>query len=172
MNTRIDWAVSRINHWIKFYEAKFPQLGNLGLKYEFSYRLRTTAGIAYRYQRKISLNYNMLISEGDGFDATIAHEIAHIVTDVVYGGFNQHNARWQYVFGLSGHNVKRCHNYESSVRNRRYRLKFNCMSCNKSLSITPNLYTKMKNGQSRKCAACKCIINVNTISFEKVIDNV
>ncbi len=168
MNTRIEWAVNRINHWVKFYESKFPRIGSLGLTYEFSSRLRTTAGYAYSRRRHITLNYYMLKSECDKFDATIAHEIAHVVADAVYGGINKHNSNWRYVFGLSGYPVNRCHNYESSVRNKRTRLKFNCVGCGKTLFITKNIRTKIRNGHGRVCKTCKCIIDVYATKFEEV----
>lgn len=164
-NNRIQWAKERTEFWIKFYRERFPSLNIPTVRILFSNKLRTTAGLAYTRQCVIKYSTHFLMNEGDVFDRTIAHEVAHIVVDNIYGIGQKHNYLWRKIFGMSGHAVTRCHSYQSAKRNKKTRIQFNCNKCNRELLTTKNTFNRLSiNKNLFLVCHCKNAMRYDTIA--------
>lgn len=154
-NNLTEWLRERTEFWHRFYQSKIPNLPTFQIKIYISNKLRTTAGIAYTYRKIIKYSYHLAKMEGAAFDKTIAHEVAHLVADSLYGIGQKHNDNWRRIFAMSGYPVARCHQYQSVKRNVKTRIRFWCHSCNNSMLTTKNSMTKVLKTPTR-FYKCKC----------------
>lgn len=135
------WAVDRSRYWAEFLSNKMG-IPTVYPNVAFNDRLRTRAGTAFTFQNRVEYNLDLLCRIGTEFEATIAHEIAHIIADRAYGRRCKHDNNWRYVFSLTGYPVKRCHNYDvPTTPNRRF---LGVCNCGKQLKVTKNLLTRIK----------------------------
>ena len=148
-------ALARCDHWATFYTEKLGFDSPLPIRITFSNRMTRTAGTASFYGKVVQLSTHFMRHEGESFDKTIAHELAHIYADAYHGGRQKHNANWRRVFALSGYRPDRCHQYESSVRKTRASTQFiTCNGCNMNLKVGRTVAMKIKSGQARRCGRC------------------
>lgn len=122
-------------------DVKFPNV---------TYQKRgTTAGTATYGTWTIDLNPVLLAeNEEDFINRTVPHELAHLITDMVYPHAHKrmygqkrspHGSEWQSVMHVLGANASRCHSYDVSnarVKNKAsYDYKCNC--CGQVLKMGP-----------------------------------
>jgi predicted SprT family Zn-dependent metalloprotease len=125
---------------------------------EITNRLRTTAGKASPSQHMVLFNLHMLLLEPN-YHETIVHEVAHIFA-CYYLRSRGHDKPWRNVMIRMGLEPKRCHEYASSKRNARVTLK--CPHCNRSVVMTTNKLTRMKNGRVYRHVPCGGLLSAPT----------
>lgn len=148
-----EWAKSRTLFWHNFLCNKLGINANPPIV-KFSTRYRVCAGSANSHTNTIIYGITLLYQEKDKFDATIAHEVSHIVADIAFHRRCKHDNHWRYVFGLTGYPVKRCHTYDV-VKNQSNRISIKCL-CGKFVSLTKNRITRIKNNPYISLRHLKC----------------
>lgn len=122
-------------------------------------RLGTRGGTAFPGSHRIELNPAFAVAE-PGFDATVAHEVAHIFA-CRYLKSKGHDRPWQECMRQMGFPANRCHQYASAVarRNSVRRHPYHC-PCGAIHMLTPNKVTRMRKGSRYMCLKCKRPVNL------------
>lgn len=125
------------------------------------------SGLAYRGQRRISLN-PLYQNEEDFWDNTIDHEVGHILQAILYPNAKQaHGREWRMIMRLIGGKPERCHSMqipEMAQRKRRVFKRdylYECPLCKQEFRLTAVLANKIeRKGQRRFCMkeSCQAII--------------
>lgn len=114
----------------------------------------TTAGTANYRTWTIDLNPVLLVENLDDFiEDTVPHELAHLVTNMVYPHAHKrvygqkrspHGSEWQSVMRVLGANPSRCHSYDTS--NARTRTKasydYKCNCCGQVIKLGPKRHAQ------------------------------
>jgi len=106
----------------------------------------TTAGTASYYTNTIDLNPTLLMSNIEAFmKRTVPHEMAHLITGVVYphtnsrvcgGKRSPHGSEWKSVMRVLGADPSRCHNYDTSaIKKRSSSYEYICEGCGGSVMM-------------------------------------
>ncbi len=137
---------------VSLLRERFPEI-------ELSTRMTTRAGYAQGLHKpRIVLNANLLVQEGENFNATIGHEVAHIAVNILMGEQCGHDKRWGYMMTIFRLPVVRCHSYNvEKIRHQRFT--HICKGCGVQMSLTQNRLTRMQNGQVYICVKCRTPIN-------------
>jgi SprT protein len=143
-------VVKRIEHCIAVATAHYGRSFAMPeIRYDVKGRV---AGYAYYKQYRVDFNAGLLLENIDDFiEQTCAHEVAHLITDVVYpeahtrsraaystrGKRQPHGPQWQEVMRVLGVEPKRCHNYDTTnvVRRKSTTREVKCQCCKKSYFI-------------------------------------
>jgi SprT protein len=145
----------------KWAEARrlYPVLVDMGLPLPLvTFDVRgTTAGKAYYRAHRVAFNLKLAEHVGlEAFQQTITHEVAHLVTALVYGKQQPHGWHWARVMEALGARPERCHSYDvSTVRVRR-----NTRTCKATCGcrehdVTPAMHAKLVAGVRYRCGLCK-----------------
>lgn len=111
------------------------------------------AGTAYGI-RKISFNVNYFTQE-DFWKTTIGHEVAHIVTKIVYPYAKQaHGPEFRHVMRLFGLNGRTYHSMVVNSYLEKYKYKYTC-NCSQIFNLSSCIHKKVQSGQNRICKRCK-----------------
>lgn len=116
------------------------------------------AGYAHYYEWKIRLNYELYEqNEEDFLNRTIGHEIAHLLTYLVFGtSIKPHGLEWRKMDRFLGGDGSRCHSYDTSqvstVQNRRT-FEYKCQCRRHDIKL--NKHRKMQNGAKYVCVRCR-----------------
>ncbi len=165
-----------INRCLAIARAKWP---NLSFDFpHIEYRqMGRKAGYAEYRKNKISLNCDFFNNghAEDMITQTGPHELAHLVTDKVYGGGqgvklqftgygfrrqrlgpSAHGYEWKSVMRLFGLNPDRCHNYSlEGVKVKGGRdYEYTC-KCGGTFHLSITLHRRIQMGQRRWCKKCK-----------------
>jgi len=106
----------------------------------------TTAGTACYVTHTIDLNPALLMSNIEAFmKRTVPHELAHLITGIVYPHTNQrswggkrspHGSEWKSVMNVLGADPSRCHDYDTSaVKKRTSSYEYICEGCGESMMM-------------------------------------
>lgn len=138
----------------------------LGQSYELdvpvTYRrdMKAVAGCAYVKSKRIELNEVLFLENVEQFfSRTIPHEVAHVITRIIYPHAKQaHGPEWRNVMSMLGvDDNTRCHSYDvSSVVKPRLSEKFTYVcSCDRPLILSKIMHNKIQRGSVRICMVCK-----------------
>lgn len=166
---RADWqrhAEGRVQYWWSACERELGAPLGAAPTLELSTRLRTTAGLAIPFQRHIKLSFHMMRHEGpEGFDSTIAHEVAHIACDLHYRAHCHHDARWVRLMVRLGLPPDRCHEFESTRRERGREV--HCPGCERPVRLGPIQWKRFSTARaSFSCNACGTRLVAHNIKSE------
>jgi SprT protein len=156
---RYEWATNRVKYWYDFGYNKI--LPNHFIEYKppkvtLNRRLKSCAGRAWYGKNQVELATHFLFNESqESYDATIAHEVAHILSYQMYGNIGMgHGNEWKNVMWLLGQNATRCHQYESTVkRNKDFRVYCGC----DEKFVSRTIYSRMEM-RNYRCLNCNQIM--------------
>lgn len=126
------------------------------LKVYVRYDLRgKAAGIAYGTSL-IILNGDMLIENPPEIEPTAAHELAHIVVNLMHPEAKPHGLEWKAWMRAFNHEPQRTHsmNIASSQIDRYHQINCHCQTH----YISSRTLNKMRQGRIYKCYKCKRIL--------------
>ena len=141
----------------------YPGNGFSTLVTPVTYRtdMKTTAGFAYPSLKRIELNATIFLANIENFfDDTIPHELAHILTRMLYPTAKQsHGPEWKSVMRNLGFSPTRCHSYDvTSINRDNAKLSRYTCQCNdgtKEFFLSKILHNKINKGHFRICVTCK-----------------
>lgn len=177
IDTRKEWAIERTHFWWNDAANRlgYDQSDFFGVPIiQFSNKMTACAGIAYtNFHDKSVIKYSLpfLLSQGEKFDQTIGHEVAHIVADNKFRQRCKHNSLWAHVMRVMGLEPRRCHQYESLSQKKV--ISYSCV-CGKTLAIGELIYRRMIQKNHRyTCTRCHALIDPNqlTQNFLKRFNN-
>ena len=92
---------------------------------------------------------------------TVPHEVAHLITDKVYGDKKPHGPEWKSVMRLFGLEPKRCHAYDTSqvILKRKTRCFTYYCRCFSGVTVGLNIHRKIQAYSSHRCRHCKKCLN-------------
>jgi SprT protein len=113
------------------------------------------------FNPRINLNPILLnANEDEMLNQTVPHEVAHIVTHMVFPGASSHGREWRSVMRVFGVRADRCHNMDIGVVYKAQGKKMFVYHCgcmvsgkNKDIIVTGNMHTRMGRVQY-KCRDC------------------
>ncbi len=115
------------------------------------------AGKAWYSEHRVEFNEILALENSYSFETTIAHELAHLITDQLYPQAKQHHGpEFKHVMETMGYDPRTYHSYDvSSVATRRVKTRFIylCNSCHKTLEIAGPTHKKILAGS---IYTCKC----------------
>jgi SprT protein len=141
----------------KFYNRSFSRPNIIIFK-----RTGTNAGHCNYARKELMFHLHMMENEGDKFDPTYYHEVAHWIDKEVYGySYTQsgrrdiHGKKWQYIMKhVMKQEASRCHSYDvSDVKRKRTTYSYCCDRGHK-LTLTSVIHNRIITG--RKGYRCKC----------------
>lgn len=94
----------------------------------------------------------------DMLNNTVPHEVAHLVTDKIYGSNKKpHGPEWKYVMLVFGLEPKRCHAYDTSqiVKERKTRKFIYYCRCFSGVTAGLNVHRKIQAQSGHKCKRCR-----------------
>lgn len=158
--TRDDVVASVHELWaaacktFKLKNTKVPEIG--------FFSKSSIAGKAWYALHKVEFNEILALENSGEFITTIAHEVAHLVTDQCFPEAKQHHGpEFRHVMSTLGYDGRTYHSYDvSSVAAKRVKTRFIylCASCKKELNIAGPTHKKIQaNVGSYKC---KCGGNI------------
>ena len=105
------------------------------------------------------LNFNLVIAmknTEDFLNDTVPHEVAHLVTHLIYGYVSAHGPEWKYVMIRLGKQPNRCHNMEfESARKINKPFDYTC-KCGLSFHLTEREHNEMQHNKfTYHCKKCK-----------------
>ena len=105
----------------------------------------------------IRLNYNVMKANWGKFDQTIIHEIAHLITRIVFGPYAQgHGREWKYVMRFLDVTPQRCSNYELPEETKQNRIPYQCSKCKEIIYVSKLIHKRISNeGQRRIHMPCR-----------------
>lgn len=110
-------------------------------------RSKRIAGLAYSYEWRIALNPGF-IHENHLWDATIGHEIAHLITHKLFPNASQaHGPEWKMIMRRLGLEAARCHSMKRLGASHEYR----CPTCAKVYHMSPIVHKRITDGAPRYC---------------------
>ena len=140
-----------------------------------------TAGKAYCLQNRVSFNRILFEENVDHFiQQTVAHEVAHIVTRIVYGPrVRSHGREWKTVMMLFGIPADRCHDYDTTNSQVKIKNKYEyvCKDCGHTLFLGPVRHRKAQRfammGSNAYChPKCKYRANKGRLTFKQALGQV
>lgn len=172
MNLKLHaWIASRVrfyidkarelysNHPTKRVEAKRITRGDYYPKISYHDR-KAAAGTAYYNRHAVSFHEVLATENGEAFDQTIGHEIAHLVAYCIFGETG-HGKNWKRVMRDFGLEVRRCHNYDvanAGIR-RQTRFAFVCgCASGKVHHISATVKNRIDQGVGYRCTDCKKVL--------------
>jgi len=145
--------------------AKYPEF-NDKFRIEYSNRLRTSGGVAYKNAFKIKLNTRLLSENLCDVKQTIVHEIAHLV-EFHLGLRGGHGKDWQRIMSWLGYPAKTYHTMDTKkFKAKRKRFLFTC-DCGENFKVTRKWYNSIMRG-SCGCTKCGEKLAINK-HFKKII---
>ncbi len=150
IKTRIEKCISDcVNKILSNHELKIP--------FFFRTDMKGIAGLAYCYENKrIELSQQLFLENmEDFFLKTIPHEVAHILTVILYPYAKQdHGPEWKSIMRELGVQPKRCHDYDiTTCFKANDRIKYAC-ACNHTHMLTKIRHKRIKNGVEYRCGKC------------------
>jgi SprT protein len=148
-------ACTTMRHYLdKAYERYGRQFKMPSINFNLRGR---TAGKAFYYDNEVRLNLVLFRENVEGFKArTIPHELAHLITHVLYPNAKPHGREWKSVMRSLGGPTTRCHSFDTSnseVRSVRRRFTVRC-DC-RTYQFTSIRYNRMRSGErSYSCRQC------------------
>lgn len=144
-----DMIESRINEYLG---SRAPRQ----ITWAFSDNLKTTAGMAYPSRFHIALNRQLFLANTDSFFAnTIPHEIAHLITAVLFPNAKQsHGKEWRQVMVSLGVDPRKTHNYDLSVTTARPRIRYSCACKDQVWQLSKTIHNRISKGQKYFCKTC------------------
>lgn len=107
----------------------------------------------------IRLNPAIARAEGEAFTQTVAHEFAHLVTNVRFPRARPHGAEWASIMLAFGREARRCHNYESAVPTRRKVMRqYHCSCCAAAIMVGPRHHAAIQRGAILRHKVCGGIV--------------
>jgi SprT protein len=119
--------------------------------------MRSVAGCAYTGKfKRIELSEQLFLENIESFfENTIPHEVAHILTEILYPNAKQdHGPEWKSVMRELGIEPVRCHNYDTSSCYNDTRIRYNCV-CSTHHLLSKIRHNKAKLGTEYSCGTCK-----------------
>lgn len=152
---RRDWIVDRVRYYINKANDLFGQsMGIPVIRYHHKGR---AAGRAIYADYAVSFHSVLAAENGEDFDQTIGHEVAHLVAKRVFG-CTGHGKGWKRVMKALGLRVERCHSYDMSNAKVRRQARYDYVcACPKENThkISATIHNKIQRGYSYRCAHCK-----------------
>jgi SprT protein len=148
--------IELVQKYSKKVQQKYPEFKEP--KVEF-FNTTKCAGKAYYLSHKVSFNTVLAKDNPDEFENTISHEIAHLVTKMIYPNAKQHHGpEFKKVHQWLGGTGSTYHQYDTSgVKVRKVKTYTYVCMCQKH-KVSAKLHSLVKQGNMYKCASCgQCI---------------
>jgi SprT protein len=157
-------VINRVNHFVEFANDHFNV--KMELPFVRFEKRGTTAGTANRVSWEVNFNAGLMVDNFDLFmNDTIPHEVAHLVTDYVYGaqvkGFvrtrsgirkarrESHGKHWKSVMATFGVDPTRCHDMDvSKVAQHTGKHLYCCSACGTEMVLTQTRHNKQQRGRA------------------------
>jgi predicted SprT family Zn-dependent metalloprotease len=97
-----------------------------------NYRAKCRAGAIHPKDKKLSLTHKFFECKSRNNDHvdTLLHEVAHVITDIVYPHTKVHHGReWKSIMIALGMAPDRCHYYEYMGTNKQPKHEYKCKDC-------------------------------------------
>ena len=131
---------------------------NLIIPVSFRTDMKGIAGLAYCYNNKrIELSEQLFLENIEEFlSDTIPHEVAHILTAILYPDAKQdHGPEWKSIMRKLGVNPRRCHKYDiTSCFKSKDRIKYTCACDNYTHMLSKIRHERVKIGTIYRCNTC------------------
>ncbi len=151
-------CISAISEWIKLAETMPAAQGNEFPMPEVLFNLKgLSAGIAVFNRRspersQIRINEDLLERYPDEMlNHTVPHEVAHIVTAVLYGKLD-HGPAWQSVMAFFDRPATRCHQMQAEPARRHKKHRYQCQ-CGEHM-VGSKVNTRISKGKVYLCSKC------------------
>ena len=127
-----------------------------------SYRdMGRTAGKAFYYENRIVFSPTLYTENVETFlNRTVPHEIAHLITHVLYPHATMHHGdEWRSVMlKLEVKDIGRCHKYNTASTARTMkRYVYSCNCPGKTFKLSATLHNRIQGGEKRYCLRCKTL---------------
>jgi SprT protein len=155
----IEQAVDLFNIKDKTFEISF----NLKGRAAGMYRVRRHGGWHFALVKR-EIRYNSFIFSkyyDDNFNTTIPHEVAHYVSDMIYGlkNIKPHGKEWKAIMQAFGANTAVTASYDLSGIPLRKQTVFTYQCCCKEHQLSAIRHNKIKNRRYRYyCKSCKQVL--------------
>lgn len=155
----------RVRLVAKHAEFKFPSLSECSFASTVTvetFRDSADAGHAYLRRRAVAFNLDYVEHYGfEQFNDWIIHEIAHLVTGILYPLARQyHGKEFKKVCKTLGGSGRTRHQFDTAVSARDH-VKVTC-TCGKVLSIDPLLFKRVEKNPSNFQTKC-CNVSLDTV---------
>jgi predicted SprT family Zn-dependent metalloprotease len=159
--------LERVTFYTKRVNEVFPSLRFRAPTVAF-YHKRKAAGLANCKAHRVSFNTILAQENLEKFDETVIHELAHLVTGLLYPGKRGHCDEFHLVNGKLGGRASRCNSY--SLENVPYRrrkvarqFEYVCSCEGKIFKLTAVRHNRIvKKGMKYHCLTCKSTLTPRT----------
>lgn len=143
------------NYWLKACEL-YPVLKNYTQPYVEYFSKGVKAGQANIRTNKVLFNEVLAVENGEAFDDTISHEVAHIVQYHLYPRSQPHGAEFKRIHRALGGTGNTYHSYNvASVKRYRKGSKVFTCGCNRKIVLTPERSLSAIVYKNIVCTKCK-----------------
>ena len=148
-----DAIKTKVAFYIEKSKTIFPNFTINMPEVDFDISSIKIAGRAYG-SRKISFN-PQYFSQADFWNTVIGHEVAHIVTKIVYPNAKQaHGPEFRYVMRVFGLNDSTYHSMVIDSYVEKYKYSYTC-PCGGKFNLSACLHKKVQSGKNRICRKCR-----------------
>lgn len=127
---------------------KFPKIKSIPIPTVQFFSKSSVAGKAFYEEFYVSFNEILALENSEEFSTTIAHELAHLITYVVYPNFKQHHGpEFKSVMEKLGYDYRTYHTYNtSSVSTKRVKTRYEyvCTKCMAIHEVATPTHNKMQ----------------------------
>ena len=105
----------------------------------------------------------------DNLNDTVPHEVAHYITDVIYGlkRIRPHGEEWQAIMQLFGIEAQRTHSFDLQGIPQRQQKRFTYQCGCKLYQLTTRRHNLIQKGERRYlCRSCKGELNLTSYNFK------
>lgn len=117
------------------------------------------AGKAWYMEHKVEFNEILALENSSAFETTIAHELAHLITNQVYPNAKQHHGpEFKSVMERLGYDPRTYHSYDTkSVSTKRVKVRYEyaCVTCGKTYEVARPTHLKAQSSVGRYVCTCK-----------------
>lgn len=182
-----DRVTAEINRCLDIARAKWPTI-TFNMPNIVYRQMGRKAGLAYCSYNRIELNADFFNNGHleDMINQTGPHELAHLITHLVYGsaklvrvswqrrahreGPKSHGWEWKNVMRVLGKDPDRCHDYSLDGVKVKGGItwEYTC-KCGQIFNLSRTLHTRISMGQDRRCCKCKGSIFLKSGSPSPVV---
>lgn len=154
-----DEVVGETKKYLEMATKTFPhsKIEKCKLQIKFNIKGQTAGQVQYKKNNEFIIRYNpTLLVNGeykDFLEETVPHEVAHVITHIVYGKVKPHGSEWKRIMRSFGKNPQTYHNYnlKKSRNVKKFRYKCKC----KHHFVGLKVHKKIHLGYSYSCKKCK-----------------
>lgn len=153
-----EQIIALVNKYTEKVQQKYPEFRKPNVAFDVTGKC---AGQARYLKHEVSFNLILARDNSEEFENTVSHEIAHLLTKVLYPNAKQaHGPEFKRVHRWMGGTGNTYHSYDVSgvAKKRKTTTYVYTCGCTEH-TVTSIRHNKMKAGALYKCNACKNRIN-------------